>query len=724
MKTIGVLFDVSGSMRNKFDNLDNLDNLNQVDEEGKKSDELIKILKKLSQNIQANIFTILFGLLDEPYVVDFIKLLKIYDSKLKELTCEDENNTQTIFRDKLISYLSKDKEGNDRYCNIREYVMSDNGPSEKLSEFFCNLMEEDRSIVDNIYDHLPEEVTDENKNTNVKIKIGLGKAGAGWVGGKLAGLLGFGLSFIPVIGPFIGTGTIIGGTIGGAIGGNKLINNKVKNTEKEETLKAIKNSFKQSIEIITEKVMNIYKEENNTNYKLIKGSQLYELIENLNKKIISPKEQNYKIIDIFEKFIYGNTPLYKSCKKAFEIFESTKSTTKILLIISDGLLNDTYNIEEAQNDIKTKIKNCEIITICIYLNSSDNDNKKTFYNKIQPNFDSGAKFLFKISSSLDYHNNIIKFFIDRDWNIPKNGICKLFAEINNSEDLNQFIELLNQSIDFNDPIDKINAIITNSLFDKIVNDNYIMQFKSEDQENEPFCWAYALSAVIYLRNCSIFGRKIKKFEDILNEVKKEKEKYYKDGKVLLKDYPEMIGKILEKFKLKCKEVKPQEARIAVMKGRPCLCIMYLKENGMNFFNQFFFKNENKKEIFTKEKFGNIHNLADQKHKGHVVVLTSIEEKCLKFLNSYGEKWGDNGYFRLKNEKVFHESGLGNLKFLDVYWDNSVLSKEEKELFNNNNNLFIKQAKKYLTDPNIDIKQDLEKQYECPKMQKNIIFEKI
>ena len=96
--------------------------------------------------------------------------------------------------------------------------------------------------------------------------------------------------------------------------------------------------------------------------------------------------------------------------KAFEIFESTNNSTKILLIISDGLLTDKENILEAQNDIKSKIKEGDIITICIYLNSCDILNKKTFYNEIQPNFDSGAKFLFNISSSLDYHNNIIKFF--------------------------------------------------------------------------------------------------------------------------------------------------------------------------------------------------------------------------------------------------------------------------------------------------------------------------
>ena len=366
MKTIGILFDVSGSMKKKFDNL------NKVKEVGKKSDELVNILKKLSRNIQANIFTLLFWLLDEPYFIDFIKLLKIYNSQLKELTCNDEINTETIFRDKLISYLSKDKDGKDRYCNIREYVMSNNGPSEKLSEFFCNLMEEERSIIDNIYNHLPEEVTDKNKNENFQTKKEVGKVGA-IIGGGIWGMgrgieagmelytIVIGLSTlgiaIPITPLSIGIASVYCGykcAKNYAQIGNDFIDDKVKKTEKEETLKAIRDSFKQSIEIITEKVMNYYKEEKITNYKLIKGSQLYELIENLNKKIISPKEQSYNIIDIFDKFIYGNTPLYTTCMKAFEIFESENSRTKILLIISDGLLKILIILKNLKKILKQK----------------------------------------------------------------------------------------------------------------------------------------------------------------------------------------------------------------------------------------------------------------------------------------------------------------------------------------------------------------------------------
>ena len=137
------------------------------------------------------------------------------------------------------------------------------------------------------------------------------------------------------------------------------------------------------------------------------------MIESMKKKIIQPEnEQNISIIDLFENIIYGNTPLYSYCKKSFNIFEKTGSKTKVLFIVSDGLLNDTYNIVSVQNEIKQKLNNLDIITICIYFNRSYESNN-TFYNKIQSNFDDGAQFLFNISSELNYHNGIIKFFIKK-----------------------------------------------------------------------------------------------------------------------------------------------------------------------------------------------------------------------------------------------------------------------------------------------------------------------
>ena len=131
------------------------------------------------------------------------------NEKFKNITSTEDNST--TYRDKLIDLLSKDQEGNRRYCNIREYVLSPNGPSEKLNEFFCNLMEEDREIIDNIYNRLPIEVTNENENQNLNRRIRNARIG-GTIGGGIVGrivgdiggiILAIPLSFIPVIGPFI-----------------------------------------------------------------------------------------------------------------------------------------------------------------------------------------------------------------------------------------------------------------------------------------------------------------------------------------------------------------------------------------------------------------------------------------------------------------------------------------------------------------------------------------
>ncbi len=255
---------------------------------------------------------------------------------------------------------------------------------------------------------------------------------------------------------------------------------KIKNTEKEETIKAIKNSLKTSIEITTTKILDQYKKKYNSkyDYDLIEGSELLKLIEDIKEKIIRPKEESFTIMDLFENFIYGYTPLCFGSQKAFEIFQNREGK-KILFIISDGLLND-IDKESAQEYIKIKSNLLEVITICIYLNSSNKLNQKSFYNEIQSNFDEGAKFLFNISSKLNYHNNIIKFFIKKNWDIPLNGTCKLFIEINNSEDLNQFINLINESIDKNESVENVNKIIGDSLLENIIDKNYIGQFKSEE----------------------------------------------------------------------------------------------------------------------------------------------------------------------------------------------------------------------------------------------------
>ena len=99
----------------------------------------------------------------------------------------------------------------------------------------------------------------------------------------------------------------------------------------------------------------------------------------------------------------------------------SKNNKNILIIISDGLLTDYKNNDEAKKEIISKSNNWELIIITIYLNSNRNLNIKKLFNKKQYYFDSGEDFLFDISTQLDYHNPIIKYFIKNNWEIPLNG---------------------------------------------------------------------------------------------------------------------------------------------------------------------------------------------------------------------------------------------------------------------------------------------------------------
>ena len=61
----------------------------------------------------------------------------------------------------------------------------------------------------------------------------------------------------------------------------------------------------------------------------------------------------------------------------------------------------------------------------------------------------------------------------------------------------------------------------------------------------------------------------------------------------------MAQKYLKYFRLKGKKINADEARIAIIEGRPCLCRFYLDEKGWHNFEEFFYQKK-PTEIFTKK----------------------------------------------------------------------------------------------------------------------------
>ena len=125
-----------------------------------------------------------------------------------------------------------------------------------------------------------------------------------------------------------------------------------------------------------------------------------------------------------------------------------------------------------------------------------------------------------------------------------------------------------------------------------------------------------------------------------------------------------------------------------MKTRPCVAKFHLSGQQWGNFSKFY--RNNPTGILTKEILNENNYYPDEKDGGHSVVLTHICKDYLTFLNSWGNNWADNGYFKVKSADVLGAS------FYDVFWYITDLTNEEINSFNEhmgklkdeiNNNLF-------------------------------------
>lgn len=67
--------------------------------------------------------------------------------------------------------------------------------------------------------------------------------------------------------------------------------------------------------------------------------------------------------------------------------------------------------------------------------------------------------------------------------------------------------------------------------------------------------------------------------------------------------------------------------------------------------------------------------SDLTGQGHAVVLVRCNSTSLTFMNSWGTKWGDNGFFSVSRSDI-----LLKARFFDVFWTLDQLEKSEIQAF--------------------------------------------
>ena len=202
-------------------------------------------------------------------------------------------------------------------------------------------------------------------------------------------------------------------------------------------------------------------------------------------------------------------------------------------------------------------------------------------------------------------------------------------------------------------------------------DIYISQttrdFKAKDQVGAA-CYANASAAVLHLAMQRILGREggYRDFYELRDEI--------------IKEYgtrPYYTSRVLEKkckeYRLHYRKVAIEGAKKAITKKRPVVAEFNLTKYEWDLFDNFYETKPDgvlEKDALDVSKRPSIPTPVT----GHAVVLTSYNSKCLILMNSWGQDWGDNGFFRVQNAEVLR------LEFFDVYWTKDDLTESEKEYY--------------------------------------------
>ena len=403
-----------------------------------------------------------------------------------------------------------------------------------------------------------------------------------------------------------------------------------------------------------------------------------------------------------EPYIYDRKPLYQSVEKAIELFQASSFSghQKLLFILSDGELSYEQTTDPERIDrVVDELKAASVTVVSCFVGDSTEIKPKRLFSRMGLRWKPGEKFMFSLSSKLPTQSLPRTMFVKRDWTIDyTNNEIHLFLQVNSPDHLREASELAQNVVCCQDALSNMLASVD---LDVYINQE-VKNYKAKRKQEGETCYAEAAATVLHLSMTRIRGREggCPDFYTLRDEIVEEfkNENNSDDGVPTIR----VLEKMCPRYRLQCKGVGLEGAMQAVTSSRPVVATFRLTEEEWDSFENFY--ESNPKGILTKEEIDITARPPKTDDTGHAVVLTSFDSKCLRLLNSGGEKWGDMGFFRVQNANV-----LG-LKFIDVYWTEDDLKEEEKMYFKKHGSTVAKK----LTELLPSLKRA---EYKCPKCSK-------
>ena len=637
--------DVSGSMQSPYEKTYN------ISQNSPKSESLfeifgksIKILSRKKQQVLAS--SLLFGCIRSP-ITDFLLLIDFIIDNIqfiKQFLQEDLQDRNTNFRELLIKLLE-----NAGANKISNYMYERESPSDEECKFFYKILKDKPNLVEKIIEDLPSAAKSSISSSMV-------------TGG----------TYIPLFGYYV--------------------ENSKKENIRNETLKIKRN--------LENNFSNYYGDntflQKLNSYNWDVGTPIEKTSDEILKKIkklfneFQKEQNNNNIFSIFKKYIYGNTPLCSCLKKSIEFLKNKEyNANKILIIITDGNSSDGDPLE-IYNRYKS-IKNLYIVGG--YISNSIIQNEKTLFDNLSSS-DKGAEQLFKISSEVETDSIAFDYLRDKGWSIPPSGKCKLFIQMNNTNNINDFLYFLNKLIDGTEDVlgDILGVIKLKELTGKNISN---FEITNQTMGN---CYLHATRNIIRMARARIYPPNIPDPDALEKEIINEfPYQYDEKGEVKGRNTYEVLQKMAPKYRLHVNQIIgdnmneiEKKVKLILLRKRPIVLSFRLtKQQWKNFCNFFGADSPNKMNIITYEEINKNVPKNDKDGGGHATVITKINKDCFTVLNSWGDKWGDNGFFKIKDFSIF-----SSFRCFDVFFTLKDLTEYEK---NEYQKLVEKQKKEFLED---------------------------
>ena len=369
------------------------------------------------------------------------------------------------------------------------------------------------------------------------------------------------------------------------------------------------------------------------------------------------KERVDELVEAIEPYIYEGPPLIQAMCHSVDLFSYPEFANhkKLLFILSDGEPTDG-------GDPPVQELSALGVTIvsCLITREGLSD-PRHLYSHPDERWGAAAKFMFNMSSIVTTQNIPRTMFLKKGWKIDnENNQTRLFFNLH-PDLIKDVCDMIRGGVWSQDVLSDLLASVDLDLYINQTNDSF-----GAKEQHGGTSYANAAAAVMHLAMQRIIGRD-GGYPDFFELREKLIAKYGKEGA----STKEVLKEICPEYRLQCQTVDAFGAMEAISAKRPVVATFHLTGAQWDQFDKFY--GENPRGILTRSYLDS-KPYSESMPGGHAVVLTSYDAESLRLMNSWGDDWADQGFFRVQNSDVLA------LKFVDVFWTSNDLREKEKKAY--------------------------------------------